>query len=162
MPLLPYSISGGALDSYALLLSYSIISITSIAHMHHTNNNTSFHCKYQQTNKQTNKHRYPEQGSDWNLAGSRVNGQETIFLMIASYRDFQCRETITSAFKKADHPEALYVGAVDQVCTNVCLCTNVCMYVYMYYVYMFMYICLCIYVCMWVYVGIFILAYTYI
>jgi hypothetical protein len=47
--------------------------------------------------------------------GSKVNDQETIFLMIASYRDFQCRETITSAFKKADYPERLFVGAVDQV-----------------------------------------------
>eukprot|EP01035_Chromulina_nebulosa_P021023 gene21023-27246_t len=35
--------------------------------------------------------------------------------MIASYRDFQCRETIASAFNKADHPERLFVGAVDQV-----------------------------------------------
>ena len=46
---------------------------------------------------------------------SKVNGQETIFLMIASYRDFQCRETIASAFERADHPERLFVGAVDQV-----------------------------------------------
>jgi hypothetical protein len=34
--------------------------------------------------------------------------------MIASYRDFQCRETIASAFERADHPERLFVGAVDQ------------------------------------------------
>jgi hypothetical protein len=47
--------------------------------------------------------------------GSKVNGVETIFLMIASYRDFQCRETIASAFNNADHPEALFVGAADQV-----------------------------------------------
>jgi hypothetical protein len=46
--------------------------------------------------------------------GSKINGQDTIFLMIASYRDFQCRETITSAFTRADHPERLFVGAVDQ------------------------------------------------
>jgi hypothetical protein len=58
---------------------------------------------------------YPKSGEDWNKAGSKVNGHETIFLMIASYRDFQCRETITSAFKKSDHPERLYVAAVDQV-----------------------------------------------
>ena len=42
------------------------------------------------------------------------NGLETIFLMIASYRDFQCHETITSAFQNADHPERLFVGAVEQ------------------------------------------------
>lgn len=47
--------------------------------------------------------------------GTKVNGQETIFLMIASYRDFQCRETIESAYRMADHPERLFVGAVDQV-----------------------------------------------
>jgi len=54
-------------------------------------------------------------GQDLNKIGSVVNGEKTIFLMIASYRDFQCRETIASAFNKADHPERLYVGAVDQV-----------------------------------------------
>lgn len=56
-----------------------------------------------------------EQGTDLNTVGTTISGQETIFLMIASYRDFQCRETITSAFRKADHPERLFVGAVDQV-----------------------------------------------
>ena len=54
-------------------------------------------------------------GQDLNKIGSVVNGEKTIFLMIASYRDFQCRETIASAFNKADHPERLFVGAVDQV-----------------------------------------------
>ncbi len=52
--------------------------------------------------------------TDLNTVGSKVNGEETIFLMIASYRDFQCRETITSAFSRADHPERLFVAAVDQ------------------------------------------------
>ena len=56
----------------------------------------------------------PSPGDDMNKVGSKVNGQDTIFLMIASYRDFQCRETITSAYAKSDHPERLYVGAVDQ------------------------------------------------
>jgi len=57
---------------------------------------------------------FPPEGEDWNKAGSKVNGKETIYLMIASYRDFQCRETIASAFNRADNPERLYVGAVDQ------------------------------------------------
>lgn len=57
---------------------------------------------------------YPPIGSDWNKVGSKINHQETIFLMIASYRDFQCKETITLAFLRADHPERLFVGAVDQ------------------------------------------------
>ena len=56
----------------------------------------------------------PQSNADMNKVGFEVNGQETIFLMIASYRDFQCRETITSAYARSDHPERLYVGAVDQ------------------------------------------------
>ena len=56
----------------------------------------------------------PADGTDFNKVGSKVNGHDTIFLMIASYRDFQCRETISSAYKKSDHPERLFVGAVDQ------------------------------------------------
>ena len=65
---------------------------------------------------------YPPEGANWNTMGSKTDvgnkgdgEDETIFLMIASYRDFQCRETITSAFKRADHPERLYIGAVDQI-----------------------------------------------
>jgi hypothetical protein len=54
-------------------------------------------------------------GTDLNTIGSKVNNEETILLMIASYRDFQCRETIESAFTRADHPERLFVAAVDQV-----------------------------------------------
>eukprot|EP01031_Cornospumella_fuschlensis_P035407 gene35407-42917_t len=46
---------------------------------------------------------------------SEVDGHETIFIMIASYRDFQCRETITSALSRATYPERLFIGAVDQV-----------------------------------------------
>ena len=57
----------------------------------------------------------PDSESEMNKVGSKVNGQETIFLMIASYRDFQCRETITSAYMRSDHPERLFIGAVDQV-----------------------------------------------
>ena len=57
----------------------------------------------------------PPKGVDPNDLMSEVNGHETIFLMIASYRDFQCRETIASAFERADYPERLFVGAVDQV-----------------------------------------------
>lgn len=53
--------------------------------------------------------------SDLNKIGSKVNGDETIFLMIASYRDFQCRETVASAFMRAASPERLFVGIVDQV-----------------------------------------------
>ncbi len=54
------------------------------------------------------------EGTDLNTVGSKVNGHETIFLMIASYRDFQCRDTIASAFARADYPDRLFIGAVDQ------------------------------------------------
>ena len=57
----------------------------------------------------------PKEGDDILKVGTKVNGHETIFLMIASYRDFQCRETIATAFSRADHPERLYIGAVDQL-----------------------------------------------
>lgn len=66
----------------------------------------------------------PDESTPLEQQGTKVNGQETIFLMIASYRDFQCRETITSAFANADHPEALYVGAVDQISEGDTSCTT--------------------------------------
>ena len=56
--------------------------------------------------------------------GSKIGGVETIFLMIASYRDFQCRETIASAYNNADHPEALFVGAADQLSVGDISCTQ--------------------------------------
>lgn len=56
----------------------------------------------------------PSFGQSFEQIGIRVNQTETIFLMIASYRDFQCSETVASAFKNADIPNALYVGIVDQ------------------------------------------------
>jgi hypothetical protein len=53
--------------------------------------------------------------SDVDKIGTKINGKESIFLMIASYRDFQCRETIASAFMRASIPDRLFVGVVDQV-----------------------------------------------
>lgn len=66
----------------------------------------------------------PPSGTPLEEVGSKVNGVETIFLMIASYRDFQCRETIASAYNNADHPEALFVGAVDQLSAGDIACTK--------------------------------------
>jgi hypothetical protein len=55
--------------------------------------------------------------SDGNLArGDKCPpDQRTIYLAIASYRDFECRSTIESAFLRAKHPERLRVGVVDQI-----------------------------------------------
>jgi [Skp1-protein]-hydroxyproline N-acetylglucosaminyltransferase len=41
--------------------------------------------------------------------------QRTIFVGIASYRDFQCRLTVESIFTRAKHPERIRVGIVDQI-----------------------------------------------
>lgn len=53
--------------------------------------------------------------------GSSVRGDEcpldarTIFVAIASYRDWQCRDTVTSIFSAATHPERIRVAVVDQI-----------------------------------------------
>lgn len=41
--------------------------------------------------------------------------ERTIFVAIASYRDWQCRDTVTSIFSAAAHPERVRVGVVDQI-----------------------------------------------
>jgi hypothetical protein len=53
--------------------------------------------------------------------GSLVRGDacpvdaRTIFVAIASYRDFECRLTVESIFSRAAHPERVRVGVVDQI-----------------------------------------------
>lgn len=53
--------------------------------------------------------------------GQKIRGdscpldQRTIFVSIASYRDFQCRETVENLLKRASHPERIRVGVVDQI-----------------------------------------------
>lgn len=41
--------------------------------------------------------------------------ERTIYVAIASYRDWQCRDTVTSIFSRAQHPERVRVGVVDQI-----------------------------------------------
>mmetsp|Transcript_26135 Transcript_26135/g.36843 ORF Transcript_26135/g.36843 Transcript_26135/m.36843 type:complete len:571 (+) Transcript_26135:120-1832(+) len=41
--------------------------------------------------------------------------QRTIFVAIASYRDFECRSTVESIFLRAKYPERVRVGVVDQI-----------------------------------------------
>jgi [Skp1-protein]-hydroxyproline N-acetylglucosaminyltransferase len=41
--------------------------------------------------------------------------QRTIFVAIASYRDFQCRDTVDSIFSRASYPERVRVAVVDQI-----------------------------------------------
>ena len=66
----------------------------------------------------------PAPGEKVTQIGSRIGGKETIFLMIASYRDFQCRETIAKAFLRADNPERLFIGAVDQIASGDISCLS--------------------------------------
>mmetsp|Transcript_18895 Transcript_18895/g.41147 ORF Transcript_18895/g.41147 Transcript_18895/m.41147 type:complete len:707 (+) Transcript_18895:298-2418(+) len=40
---------------------------------------------------------------------------ETIFVAVASYRDWQCPQTVESAFSRASHPERIRVAVVDQI-----------------------------------------------
>jgi len=47
--------------------------------------------------------------------GSKVNGLQTIFVAIASYRDFQCRQTVESIFTRATNPERIRVAVIDQI-----------------------------------------------
>jgi len=55
------------------------------------------------------------------VTGSHVRGDDcpeserTIFIGIASYRDFQCRLTLESAFQRASNPNRVRVGVVDQI-----------------------------------------------
>ena len=45
---------------------------------------------------------------------STNRNKETIFVSIASYRDSQCPMTIKNLYDKADHPELIYVGLIQQ------------------------------------------------
>lgn len=40
---------------------------------------------------------------------------ETIFVAVASYRDYQCSTTVESAFSRATHPERIRVAVVNQI-----------------------------------------------
>jgi len=43
---------------------------------------------------------------------------ETIFVAIASYRDYQCTQTIESVFNRATYPQRIRVGVIDQIHYN--------------------------------------------
>merc|ERR1740133_654110 len=55
---------------------------------------------------------------DWNDRLEELvdpsEGTPTILLSVASYRDFQCAETVGSALSMATHPERISVAVVDQ------------------------------------------------
>lgn len=56
----------------------------------------------------------PKTGS--NTRGDKCPlSERTIFVAIASYRDWQCRDTVTSILQAASHPERVRVAVVDQI-----------------------------------------------
>jgi hypothetical protein len=46
--------------------------------------------------------------------GSKVEGKETIFVAVASYRDPECRATVEDIFLRAKFPHRIRVAIVDQ------------------------------------------------
>ncbi|KAL3929468.1 MAG: hypothetical protein SGPRY_001947 [Prymnesium sp.] len=61
-------------------------------------------------------------GLDLEMHKPQAGGEPTILLLVSSYRDFQCRETIAYAFSRAAHPLRLHAAVVDQVGKNDILC----------------------------------------
>ncbi len=51
---------------------------------------------------------------DPSLGTPAIHLSPSILLSVASYRDFQCAETVQSAFSRATHPERVSVVVVDQ------------------------------------------------
>ncbi|CAN0495646.1 unnamed protein product, partial [Ectocarpus sp. 12 AP-2014] len=47
-------------------------------------------------------------------------GASSIFVSLASYRDENCPTTLKEMYSKADHPELLYIGLVQQNCVSGC------------------------------------------
>lgn len=50
--------------------------------------------------------------------------ERTIFVAIASYRDWQCRHTIESIFNRAKYPHRIRVGVVDQILDGDDICNE--------------------------------------
>ncbi len=46
--------------------------------------------------------------------GSMYQGHETVFVLVASYRDPECRPTVEDIFLRAKHPERIRVAIIDQ------------------------------------------------
>ena len=57
----------------------------------------------------------PPAGLDLDAHVPQVDGQPTILLLFSSYRDFQCRESVASAFSRATHASRVGAAIVDQV-----------------------------------------------
>lgn len=49
-----------------------------------------------------------------------MRDDKSIFVSLASYRDENCPTTLKEMYSKADHPELLYIGLVQQVMAVSC------------------------------------------
>lgn len=56
----------------------------------------------------------PKVGQDLDSIGTREGGDETIYVAISSYRDALCTDTIAGMFKRAEKPNRIFVGVVEQ------------------------------------------------
>uniref|UniRef100_A0A7S1V0K9 Uncharacterized protein n=1 Tax=Grammatophora oceanica TaxID=210454 RepID=A0A7S1V0K9_9STRA len=57
----------------------------------------------------------PDANGNYNRGEDCPPDDRTIYFAIASYRDFQCRLTVESAFSRAKNPNRIRVGVVDQI-----------------------------------------------
>ena len=58
---------------------------------------------------------HPDKDNNYARGDECPLNERTIYVAIASYRDWQCRDTVTSIFSRAQHPERVRVGVVDQI-----------------------------------------------
>jgi len=52
--------------------------------------------------------------SDPRVDNIELTDEDTIFVSIAAYRDFECKVTIRDLYDQASRPDLIYVGAVQQ------------------------------------------------
>lgn len=58
---------------------------------------------------------HPDEDGNYARGDSCPLNERTIYVAIASYRDWQCRETVISIFSRAKYPERVRVGVIDQI-----------------------------------------------
>jgi len=56
----------------------------------------------------------PPPGMDLDDLGTKVSGRPTVYVSVASYRDSRCTGTINSIFERAQYPDRVFVGVVQQ------------------------------------------------
>lgn len=67
------------------------------------------------TTTTTTTHNNNKSNHNYNRGEDCPVNDRTIYVAIASYRDWQCRETVTSIFSRATYPERIRVAVTDQI-----------------------------------------------